>query len=237
VKETRVTANAATGVIGGVNDCTVLGIDIDGVLIHPVVRGTMWDANIKEDLGIDPADLGHGFFRKYWGEVVVGKRDLFEALSMFLSTQEADVTPGQLVDYWFHHDGVVDHEVVKVVESWRQSGDRRRVVAVSNQEPRRVKYLIRELGLGEILDGALWSFDLGVTKGDPAFFDVANREHLAGARKVIFVDDEQKHVDIAAAAGWKAYLFTDIAVLERALGEDSHSNAGPGTTKGSEPAN
>src|SRR4051794_7561756 len=112
----------------------ILALDIDGVVVHPTDGIPSWDANIADDLGIDPALLSSAFFRSRWSDVVTGRRDLLVELREFLGEIDSPVTPERLVDYWFRHDGRVDQTVVETVSRWRAASADRVVLAVSNQE-------------------------------------------------------------------------------------------------------
>ncbi|MBT0773838.1 hypothetical protein KIH74_33140 [Kineosporia sp. J2-2] len=55
---------------------TVLAVDIDGVVVHPLERfgGRPWNAHLADDLGIAPDALAELFFRPYWPQVITGGR-------------------------------------------------------------------------------------------------------------------------------------------------------------------
>jgi FMN phosphatase YigB (HAD superfamily) len=195
----------------------ILALDIDGVVVHPTDGIPSWDANIADDLGIDPALLSSAFFRSRWSDVVTGRRDLLVELQEFLGEIDSPVTPERLVDYWFRHDGRVDQTVVETVSRWRAASADRVVLAVSNQEKHRVEFLMNSLGLNRLFDGGIWSYQIGTTKSKPEFYELANDKWMVGASSVTFFDDEAKHVDLATNAGWRAFLYRSVADLESGL--------------------
>ncbi|MGA9746785.1 MAG: HAD-IA family hydrolase [Nocardioides sp.] len=74
----------------------------------------------------------------------------------------------------------------------------------TNQDEHRGRFMQRELGYAELLDGAFYSYDLRVAKPDPAYFR-AVLEHLDLAPEtVLFVDDNVANVDSARGVGLRA---------------------------------
>jgi len=67
--------------------------------------------------------------------------------------------------------------------------------------------------------GITVSGEIGMIKPDRGIYD----HHIAAfgldPAASLFIDDSQKNVDGAKAAGWQAVLFTDAATLEKDLAE------------------
>jgi len=194
----------------------VLVLDLDGV----VVAGAQpWHAALKEDLGLDYAELQRGFFAKSWSEVVRGRLDLYVALhEYFGATNQTDrIEP--FVNYWFEKDAAVDRELLADVAAWRQRTGGR-VFAASNQEHHRVAWLKEKAGLGEHFDEVIYSALLGCCKPDRVFFTNAQaRMGVQNSRSILFVDDTPANVDTARALGWRAVLYRGRESLARALAQ------------------
>lgn len=186
---------------------TVLALDVDGVLVHPLDGLRTWDARIADDLGIDPKLLSQLFFKRRWRPVVLGQKDLKAELAQFLAEVRSSVTAEEFVDYWFKHDGRVDEAVLAEASRWRGGAEDRAIIAVSNQEKYRVTYLWDVAGLGKLLEGGLWSCQLGLSKSDPEFYARANNDLVPHAHAIVFFDDEPKHVELASRAGWRSYVY------------------------------
>ncbi len=60
-------------------------------------------------------------------------------------------------------------------------------------------------------DGGIFSARVALSKPDPAIFALAERRFGIRPAATLFVDDVQKNVDAAMAAGWQALLFVDTA--------------------------
>jgi len=196
----------------------VLAVDVDGVLVHPSpgLGGGAWDSRIQEDLGIDPQALGAKFFRGYWQEVIVGRRDLRETLAVVLPELRPDVSVQDFLDYWFTNDGTLDEKVAAELLDWRKRRGGR-TIAVTNQEQYRVAYLRKSMGFDELFDHIAWSGDIGVTKNSPEFYATVNSRLGVNPAQVWFFDDDPRNVKIALDAGWHAFHFVGIDEMQRVL--------------------
>lgn len=74
----------------------------------------------------------------------------------------------------------------------------------TNQEPLRAAHMRVGLGYDALFDVSCYSCDLGVTKPDPAFFTAAARRIAAEPSSILFIDDRDKNVEGARAAGLAA---------------------------------
>jgi len=196
----------------------VLAVDVDGVLVHPSpdLGGGAWDSRIQEDLGIDPKALGSKFFREYWQEVIVGRRDLREALTVVLPELHPDVTVEDFLAYWFANDGTIDQKVADELLDWRKRRGGR-TAAVTNQEQHRLAYLRESMGFDELFDHIAWSGDIGVTKSSPEFYKIVNSQLGVEPAQVWFFDDDPRNVKVALDAGWQAFHFVGIDEMQRVL--------------------
>src|SRR5262249_59939457 len=148
----------------------VLVLDIDGV-VSLAFGGPVppWHANLKDDLGLDYAEIERGFFQAEFLEVLRGRLDLFVALHNYFAPRgEADRVE-DFVAYWFEKDAVIDRELLDMSDAWRQRTGGR-VFAAANQEHHRVAFLRDQVGLGAHFDEIIYSAALGVCKPDRTFF-------------------------------------------------------------------
>jgi putative hydrolase of the HAD superfamily len=198
----------------------VLALDLDGVLVHPRADLTGgWSSRLAADLGIDPGALGSRFFDTYWPEVIVGQRDLKEALAAVLPGLHPGVTADQLIEYWFSHDARLDQDVLAEAQDWKKRTGGR-CIAATNQEQYRMAFLQAQTGLGDLFDGLFWSGDLGLTKADPGFFGRAAARLNIAADRIWFFDDDRRNVAMAASAGWRAFPFVSAVQLREVLEAD-----------------
>ena len=91
-----------------------------------------------------------------------------------------------------------------------------RCYLATNQDERRGRLMHQQLGYGDLLDGAFYSFELGLAKPDPAYFaTVADRLGLAPER-LLLVDDNAANVAAARSVGLDAEAWSyreDLGVL------------------------
>ena len=108
---------------------------------------------------------------------------------------------------WFEEDFVVDAAVMDAAVGWTEQGIP--LALVSNQEPRRARYLEQRLAPLLAFCGTAFSGDLGVVKSDPTFYGRAEA-HLGLARgaPVVFLDDTLANIQVASAHGWTGIHFT-----------------------------
>ena len=89
-----------------------------------------------------------------------------------------------------------------LVEQVRASGVR--CYLATNQDVRRGTYMHENLGYADLLDGAFYSYELGLAKPDPAYFtEIARRLELP-EDEVLLVDDNADNVAGAREAGLRA---------------------------------
>jgi putative hydrolase of the HAD superfamily len=135
-----------------------------------------------------------------------------------------DVLPG-LLERWGignAHDDVLrtwltieeapgTHDLVRAL---RAAGVR--CYLATNQDERRGRLMHEQLGYGDLLDGAFYSYELGLAKPDPAYFTaVADRLGVASER-LLLLDDNAANVAGARSAGLDAEVWScreDLGVL------------------------
>jgi len=96
-------------------------------------------------------------------------------------------------------------ELLQVVHGWNVQ------TALLSNAPLVLGKAIRRTAWVSAFDWVFISAELGVTKPDPAIYDVVIGELAATPGEVAFIDDRPANVDAAAEAGWKAHLWVDDA--------------------------
>ncbi|TNB49375.1 HAD-IA family hydrolase [Martelella lutilitoris] len=184
-----------------------LMLDVDGVVVNgrPGDRQS-WAVEIERDLGIDPLLLEHHFFRPHWPDVVAGRKQLVEVLNDCLPVLRSPVTAQDFINYWFTRDSDIDADVLAACDTLRARG--MTIYLATNQEHLRAQYLMKTLGLGDHVDGIVYSAALGVKKPDSAFFEKAARLSGFAPADHVLVDDQMKNVEAARQVGWAAFAWT-----------------------------
>jgi putative hydrolase of the HAD superfamily len=176
-----------------------LMVDVDGVLVtgRPA-DGRHWAA----DLGLSFENLQTAFFKPFWEEIVTGRVDLRERLTSVLARLAPELTPDQLITYWFRQDARLNSQLLREVASVRECG--LLVYLATNQEHERVQYLMHTLGLAAHVDGCCHSAAIGHRKPRAEFFEtVASRIELLPG-ELLLIDDDAENVRAAVNAGWRA---------------------------------
>lgn len=194
----------------------VLMMDVDGVLVSGrPTDGRHLFAELETDLGLSPDRLREVFFTPFWEAIVTGREGLTERLAPVLMEIAPKVSASRLIAYWFENDSRVDQAVLAAVRQYRQRGVP--VFLAINQEHMRADYLMQKVGLGDHVDGIIYSAALGCRKPAAEFFDQAADIAGADPTDIVLVDDTLANVEGARQRGWSAVHWTNERPLVEAL--------------------
>jgi putative hydrolase of the HAD superfamily len=104
-----------------------------------------------------------------------------------------------------------------VVYELRQRGVRTALVSNCSHSTRRI---VDRLGLVEVFDEVILSFEVGLAKPDPAIYREALRRVDVEPSRAVFVDDQQEYCDGAASIGIQTYLIDRTG--DATLDENGH---------------
>lgn len=191
---------------------TIILFDVDGVLIHgyhakPELR-KCWDIDLEVEFGISRADFTNCFVRGVFEqEVLTGKQDLYSALKAVLPDIGYQDDPQILIDYWIKKDSNVNTGLIRYIDALSKLPEISLFIA-TNQEHRRARYLMEEVGFKNYFDDIFYSARVGYMKPDRKYYE--HVEKLFGQQQeqqVILFDDNQDVVDGASRAGWEGHQF------------------------------
>lgn len=155
------------------------------------------------------------FFAGAFSDCVLGRRDLKEAIQLHIAEWGWRGSVEELLAFWFQCEHVVCIPVLACVRALRKKGH---VCALgTNQEQHRAAYMRREMGLADEFDHVFVSCELGAAKPDRAYFDRVRERLGCPANEVCLVDDSERNVIGANAAGWSAIWYravTDLSAVE-----------------------
>ena len=191
-------------------------VDVDGVVVV-APDGRRWDADLEADLGIAPAALQEGFFRRHFHDIILGRADLFERLEPALAEIAPQVTAQALVDYWFYKDSRLDEVLLQDLAQLRAGGLALHLATV--QEHHRARFLWETLGFRERFDAIHYAAALGCAKPDPAFYENAQARAGFAGPEMLLIDDSVRNVEAARAAGWRAAHWDGTRPLADVLAE------------------
>lgn len=193
--------------------------DVDGVLINGYhARPELcvcWDENLTADFGIDRKRFTDEFIFGPFKEVIIGKKDMKEALAAALPLLGCDADPQVFADYWLEKDSNINHALLHKAKVLKASGQVRLFIA-TNQAHDRAHYLMDKLGFGEVFEDIFYSAHVGTTKPERAYFQyVSDALRLPANPKPIFFDDRPSVVSAAREFGWDAFEFIDVTSLDQ----------------------
>ena len=177
-------------------------LDADGVLIN----GEKFSDVRARDLKGNP-EKEREFFTTVFQECLVGKADLKESITPYLSSFGWNGTVDEFLDYWFKAEHRLNEELVGYVQKLRTSGTR--VVLATNQEKYRTQYMLDHMGFQGAFDKVYSSAHLGLKKPAVAFFAKVVDELGANKRDTLFWDDDLQNIEGARSYGIHAEFYTD----------------------------
>ncbi len=183
-------------------------LDVDGVLVIPP---EMFGSRL---LRLHPQE-GQDFFFGPFLKTSSGQADLLELLPPLLAAVGYAGTPEQFMAEWFAAENHPNILLLHEVRALRAAGWP--VYLATNQERRRLEYLLNDMGLGQLVDGEFASCSVGVRKPDAAYFERVQRELGLLPHRIVFWDDAPGNVAAARAAGWTAHLYESTEGFRRGM--------------------
>lgn len=193
-----------------------LMVDVDGVVARRP-DGRRWDGAMRRDLGLDPERLQTAFFATHFGEIVLGRADLYERLRPVLTEIAPQVACEDLVAYWFEQDGHLDHALLEDLAVLRADGLELHLATV--QEHHRARHLWETLGLKSRFEAMHYAAALGCKKPETAFYRAVEARTGFAPHELALLDDSPRNVEAARACGWGAALWTAERPLAEVLAE------------------
>ncbi|MGO7902469.1 HAD family hydrolase [Rhizobium ruizarguesonis] len=194
----------------------VLMVDVDGVLIHGrPADGLPLFTYLERDLGLRVDLLQQEFFQTHWRDIIIGREALEPRLADVLAKIAPHLSAETLIDYWFENDSRLDRNLLEELAALRQSGIT--LLLATNQEHRRARYLMEQIGLNAHFDDIIYSAALGHSKPSPDFFRMATERAGVLPGEIAFIDDMAENIEAARQFGWTAAQWTAGATLGGAL--------------------
>ncbi|MGX9987895.1 HAD-IA family hydrolase [Rhizobium sp. WSM1274] len=190
----------------------VLMVDVDGVLVHGrPADGLPLFTYLERDLGLRIDLLQEEFFQTHWRDIIIGREALEPRLAGVLAKIAPHLSAKTLIDYWFENDSRLDLNLLEELAALRQSGIT--LLLATNQEHRRARYLMEQIGLKAHFDDIIYSAALGHSKPSPDFFRLATERAGVLPGEIAFIDDLAENIEAARQFGWNAAQWTAGATL------------------------
>jgi len=179
----------------------VVLFDADGV-VQQTPPG--WEAELHATLGSPPfaEDLLRELFVAEL-PALAGDSDFAEVTREVLDRFGLAERTEAVLAFWTRLE--LDVEVTALIRELRAAGAA--CFLATNQHELRRAYMSTSLGYDELLDGQLYSCDLGVAKPDPAYFTAALECIGYSPESALFIDDREPNVLGARSAGLRAEVF------------------------------
>jgi putative hydrolase of the HAD superfamily len=173
--------------------------DADGVL-QGLPAG--WEASMRPAVGhlVDDVD---GFLQEAFAAekaTLTGQARWVDVLRTLMERWGIEDAYEDALAVWLTIEPVLESR--ELLERVRASGVR--CYLATNQDVRRGTYMHENLGYADILDGSFYSYELGLAKPDPAYFEEIARRLDLPAGEVLFVDDNFANVHSARSVGMRA---------------------------------
>ncbi len=176
-----------------------------------VINASMFSVEYEKQFGVSN-DAMRPFFKDHFGDCLVGKLDLKEALEPFLKDWKWPGTVEEFLQFWFEAENSVDKRIVEKIKELQKEGVRCHLA--TNQEKYRTSYIKKEMGLGDIFDQMFLSSEVGFKKPEQGFYEKAFDQIGAGGdiskEELLLIDDSRENVDKAIEFGMRGYFYQNF---------------------------
>ena len=188
--------------------------DIDGVVIK--AREKFFSQRLMDEQNI-PYEQAMRFVHEVIDPSMKGEVDVKNVLPQFLKEWDIDFTTDQLLSYWWSHENTINQEVLTLIDTLRESEIK--IYLASDQEQYRAQYLMKTLALQDHVDGAFFSYALGHTKNESAFWKSVVEKLGVVHDEAVYWDDDRKNVDEAAQHSIISHIYVSPALLKQEIQE------------------
>jgi epoxide hydrolase-like predicted phosphatase len=181
--------------------------DIGGVLAEcePMDFGRRAEA----EHGLAPGSLG-AELEEVWTAGAIGaitEADVRAAL-LTRSGLTADQVDALLAEMWRQYLGVANTELIEWARALRPAY---RTGILSNSFVGAREREQAMFGFDDLVDDLVYSHEVGVSKPDPAIWELTARRLAVEPSEIAFIDDHRPNVESARAFGFSAVLFENTA--------------------------
>lgn len=176
--------------------------DLDGVIIT-------YNKNFAEtysaEFGVEVNKI-YDFFANDYHDCAIGRSALRDKIEKYVPLWGWPGDPDSLIRYWFDSQSTVDTGLLDLIASARRSGHT--CYVASDQDVTRSAHVRTLVDLDRAFDGSFFSYDIGATKTEAAFFERVLGELGSIPTDIYFWDDNPKNVATARRANMNAEVYT-----------------------------
>ncbi len=193
----------------------IILFDCDGL----IVKHNKYFSQRLQDLGYE---INHHkvaeFFKGEFLECEKGNRDLKQVLPGWMSQWGWQGNTDDLLKFWFEGEAETDQKILGYIKTLRESGIK--CYLATNNEKYRAEYLWENVGLKNLLHGLYASWDLGNLKFESGYWDKLYKNFKETPKQNILLwDDDQRNVNAAKQAGFKAELYENFDDYKKVMTE------------------
>ncbi len=169
-------------------------------------------------------DIIQSFFNGKFQDCKIGKADLKIEFAPYLKSWNPNETVGNYLQGNFEYELHGNEEVLTLVNNLKSQDIK--FYIVTDQEKYRAEYIRHLPEFQNIFENMFFSYELGISKESPEFFQKVLQQLNIPANQVAFWDDEQENVDSAKSTGIYSFFYTSLETFRRdlsSLGIDSNS--------------
>jgi epoxide hydrolase-like predicted phosphatase len=145
-------------------------------------------------------------------EISAGKKSVKELFKKILEQSNSDKTVEEVIEIYkrnYQKFSSIDEKMLKIVKKLRK---RYKVYAFSNTNTLHEE-INKKRGLYEHFDDIFLSCDLGVIKPNKEVFHIVLGKVGLKANETLFIDDNEKNINVAKEVGMEAIQFKDYNQL------------------------
>ncbi len=197
------------------NTISCLFLDIGGVLLS---KG--WGHEFRQkaaekfQLNYEEMQVRHKIISSAYEE---GRVTIGEYLDRVIFNEHRDFTREEFKDYMFSLT-TPDAEMISFIKSLKAKYPLK-IIAVSNEGRELNNYRINTFDLDNIFDFFVSSCYVHIRKPDARIFKLALDGAHVLPENVVYIDDTQMHVDVAAGLGIKGICHKDLSTTREALAQ------------------
>ena len=191
-------------------------LDLDGVVLLPLDK--YFSTRLVEDGHAVKIDKVNRFFHDEYPLCIIGRLDLETAVAPYLNDWGWTGSVEQLLHYWFTYEDKLTPGILDLAKQLR--AEKVSTYLASDHSLYRYRLIWDGLKLKDSFAGAFFSCLLGVTKDKPQFFTKVIEQLKLSPEQILFVDDDQKKLDVASHLGLQTHLFKDVDTLRDLLAEE-----------------
>ena len=150
-----------------------------------------------------------------------GKADANRMIMPYLNKFDWEETSENYFKQQFNFESnYLDNKLILLVR--KIQAKRIKCYLCTDQDENRTKFLLNEMGFGNIFDGYFISYQIGYRKCNDNFWmhviEKLKKDYQnIKPDEIVFFDDIQKNIDTASRIGIKTFLFKDTAQFEKDL--------------------